>query len=78
MSIEAKILEVQLNDSSSIGLNWNLILKNLSAAAVYSGGTNYNKTTTYETNSIPQSATIITDGLTRNFYRGYLPGSFHF
>jgi MSHA type pilus biogenesis protein MshL len=67
VSIEAKILEVQLNDSSSIGLNWNLILKNLSAAAVYSGGTNYNKTKTYETTAIPQSATIITDGLTRNF-----------
>jgi len=30
VSIEAKIIEVQLNDSSSIGLNWNLLLKNLS------------------------------------------------
>jgi len=29
VSIEAKIIEVQLNDSSSIGLNWNLLLKNL-------------------------------------------------
>ncbi len=33
VSIEAKIIEVQLNDSSSIGLNWNMILKNLSVAS---------------------------------------------
>ena len=35
ISIEAKIIEVHLNDSSSIGLNWNLLLKSLS---VSSGG----------------------------------------
>lgn len=78
VAIEAKILEVQLNDSSSIGLNWNLILQNLSAAAIYSGGTNYNKTTTYETTAIPQSATIITDGLTRNFSGAISLASFTF
>jgi len=33
VSIEAKIIEVQLLDHSSIGLNWNLILKNLSFGA---------------------------------------------
>jgi general secretion pathway protein D/MSHA biogenesis protein MshL len=30
VSIEAKIIEVQLSDRSSIGLNWNLLMKNLS------------------------------------------------
>lgn len=29
VSIEAKIIEVQLNDYSSIGLNWNMLLQNL-------------------------------------------------
>jgi MSHA type pilus biogenesis protein MshL len=33
VSIEAKIIEVHLNDHSSIGLNWNLLMKNLTAAA---------------------------------------------
>ncbi len=37
VSIEAKIIEVQLNDHSSIGLDWNLLLKSLSVA-----GGNYN------------------------------------
>jgi hypothetical protein len=32
VAIEAKILEVSLDDSSSIGLNWNTILNNLSVA----------------------------------------------
>ncbi|MDR3088924.1 MAG: pilus (MSHA type) biogenesis protein MshL [Desulfobulbaceae bacterium] len=31
VSIEAKIIEVQLNDSSSIGINWNAVLSNFSA-----------------------------------------------
>jgi len=33
ISIEAKIIEVHLNDHSSIGLNWNLIMQNLSGVA---------------------------------------------
>jgi len=37
VSIEAKIIEVQLNDSSSIGLNWNMLLKNLTFGATYGG-----------------------------------------
>lgn len=37
VSIEAKVIEVQLTDSSSIGLNWNMLLKNLSVGASYSG-----------------------------------------
>ena len=32
ISIEAKVIEVHLDDRSSIGLNWNLLLKNLSVA----------------------------------------------
>jgi type II secretory pathway component GspD/PulD (secretin) len=36
--IEAKIIEVQLNDSSSLGINWNLLLSNLSF-----DGLNYSK-----------------------------------
>lgn len=35
VSIEAKIIEVHLNDNSSIGLNWNMLLKNLSVGASY-------------------------------------------
>ncbi|HIP39138.1 MAG TPA: hypothetical protein EYG88_07140 [Desulfocapsa sulfexigens] len=37
VSIEAKIIEVQLSDHSSIGLDWNLLLRSLSVA-----GGNYN------------------------------------
>ncbi len=37
VSIEAKVIEVQLTDSSSIGLNWNMLLKNLTVGASYSG-----------------------------------------
>ncbi len=40
VSIEAKVIEVHLSDSSSIGLNWNLLLSNLSAA----GGGVFTKT----------------------------------
>lgn len=47
VSIEAKILEVQLDDSSSIGLNWDLILNNLSVSSgSLIGSRTYNKTTT--------------------------------
>lgn len=40
VSIEAKIIEVQLSDHSSIGLDWNLLLKSLSVAG---GNYNFNK-----------------------------------
>jgi general secretion pathway protein D/MSHA biogenesis protein MshL len=33
VAIEAKIIEVRLNDSSSIGINWNNVLQNFSAIA---------------------------------------------
>ncbi|MCI5225161.1 MAG: hypothetical protein D3918_00540 [Candidatus Electrothrix sp. AX2] len=42
--IEAKIIEVQLQDSSSLGINWNTLLGNLSfAGASLSGSSSYNK-----------------------------------
>ncbi len=52
VAIEAKILEVTLDDSSSIGLNWNTILTNLSVAGgTLSGGKTYSKTKTNSTDS---------------------------
>lgn len=52
VAIEAKILEVQLDDSSSIGLDWNLILKNLSVASgSLTGGKTYSNTNTNTTDS---------------------------
>lgn len=52
VAIEAKILEVSLDDSSSIGLNWNTILSNLSmAGASVSGAKTYSKNETDSTNS---------------------------
>lgn len=68
ISIEAKVIEVQLNDSSSVGLNWNLILKNLSVAGgQYSGSKTYAKSNLFDSSAIPSAATIISDGLTRNY-----------
>ncbi|MFH0784642.1 MAG: hypothetical protein V2B20_22175 [Pseudomonadota bacterium] len=47
VSIEAKIIEVQLTDSSSIGLNWNTILSNLSVTGgTLSGAKTYSNTKT--------------------------------
>jgi general secretion pathway protein D/MSHA biogenesis protein MshL len=45
ISIEAKIIEVELSDSSSIGLDWNLLFKNLSVNANYSGSRSRDDTT---------------------------------
>lgn len=61
VAIEAKILEVTLDDSSSIGLNWNTILSNLSmAGATLSGSKTYSKSKTDNTdssNSLSDTAT---------------------
>jgi len=44
VSIEAKILEVHLDDHSSIGLNWNQLLENLSVAGgIGTYGKSYNR-----------------------------------
>lgn len=61
VAIEAKILEVQLDDSSSIGLNWHKILTNLSViGAQLSGGTTYAKTDTDSENSAATQSNINT------------------
>ena len=50
VSIEAKIIEVHLDDHSSIGLNWNLLLQNLSVlGGQYTFGETQNKTWDDET-----------------------------
>ncbi len=52
ISIEAKIIEVQLDDYSSVGLNWNAILENLSVAGgTASGSRTYNNTKTNSTDN---------------------------
>lgn len=67
VAIEAKILEVQLDDSSSIGLDWNLLLKNLSVASgSLSGGKTYSNSTTNRTDSAngKSNNSTITDTVT--------------
>ena len=72
VSIEAKIIEVHLNDYSSIGLNWNLLLKNLSVAdgllgysntrTKTSGSGNYGSQDWMETNSNQGTWSSSSDG----------------
>ncbi|CAK8714812.1 MAG: type II and III secretion system protein [Candidatus Electronema aureum] len=50
--IEAKIIEVQLNDSSSLGVNWNMLLQGLSL-----DGIRYGKMKTYNRDSGEDSGT---------------------
>jgi general secretion pathway protein D/MSHA biogenesis protein MshL len=59
VSIEAKIIEVHLSDHSSIGLNWNMLLKNLSVA---SGQATFGQNRLQETSNT--AATLITNSLT--------------
>lgn len=67
VSIEAKIIEVQLTDSSSIGLNWNTILSNLTfSGAALTGTRTYDNTKTDTsdlTNSL-NNTNVITDSRT--------------
>lgn len=66
VSIEAKILEVQLDDSSSIGLDWNLLLKNLSVASgQLSGSKTHTKDTTETTTSAATLSRATNDSRTR-------------
>jgi len=60
ISIEAKIIEVQLDDHSSVGLNWNQILENLTFGANASFGTTYQKETP-STNSSETTNSISSD-----------------
>lgn len=50
VAIEAKIIEVQLRDESSIGLDWNRILENLNVSGGFQGGDTYSKNTTTDRN----------------------------
>jgi MSHA type pilus biogenesis protein MshL len=56
ISIEAKIIEVQIDDHSAIGLNWNQLLNSLSVAGGQAAlGQTYNKTSTDGSNSASSS-----------------------
>lgn len=68
IAIEAKIVEVQLDNHSAVGLDWNMILQNLSVSAgSLSGGKSYSKVSSFNSSEIPSAATIISDGLTRGY-----------
>lgn len=80
--IEAKIIEVQLNDSSSLGINWNQLLSGLSFDGMrYGKSSYYNRDngesttsesstsysdTTTKTNSTSSSSTYGTDGTAKD------------
>ena len=65
VSIEAKILEVQLDDSSSIGLDWNLLLRNLSVTTgQLSGSKTHSKDTTETTTSATTQSRTLNDSRT--------------
>ncbi|MGR0481906.1 MAG: hypothetical protein ACTFAL_11045 [Candidatus Electronema sp. V4] len=53
--IEAKIIEVQLSDSSSLGINWNMLLENMSFNGLY-----YGKNKTYNRDSGDENTTSAT------------------
>ncbi|MFT5728864.1 MAG: MSHA type pilus biogenesis protein MshL [Desulforhopalus sp.] len=58
ISIEAKIIEVQLDDHSSIGLNWNTIFENLSiGAGLASGSRTYDNIKTNNTSNSTTNTT---------------------
>jgi general secretion pathway protein D/MSHA biogenesis protein MshL len=46
VTIEAKIIEVQLEDSSTLGIDWNLLLQSLSFGGSMALGKSYNRDTT--------------------------------
>ena len=63
--IEAKIVEVQLRDNSSLGINWQTLLKNLSVAPAYLlGETSYGKTTNEGSDSSKSSSINYDDSTT--------------
>ncbi len=68
ISIEAKIIEVQLSDHSSIGLNWNMILENLSAVdgSFYEVGKNRSRTISRNNSNSDTYSLSSTDSRTRN------------
>ena len=60
VTIEAKIIEVQLEDSSTLGIDWNLLLRSLSFGGSVALGKSYDKDTadtTDKNNSISRNIT---------------------
>jgi len=67
VAIEAKIIEVQLMDHSSIGLNWNLILSNLSLGAQLKLDRVRSDATTDTKSSVSTSNSSTTRGRNRTY-----------
>lgn len=65
VTIEAKIIEVQLQDNSTLGINWNLILKSMSFGGSLGISKDYSKSLTDNINSSITSSTDSTDTRTR-------------
>jgi len=75
ISIEAKIIEVQLNDQSSIGINWSSVLKNFSLKGVTqfgAGGQVY--PFTYSNDNVVGDKTYSADG--SSYTKTINPGQF--
>ncbi len=77
ISIEAKIIEVQMTDSSSLGIDWHLLLSNLSASGGITFSNSYKKdlSTQYNnsnssTNSISNQTGNTTDNSTSSTFDG--------
>ena len=65
IAIEAKIIEVQLKDNQSLGINWHVLLSNLNFGGGYLGGyTNYGKSTSegYSTGNSLTNTSLNTSG----------------
>jgi hypothetical protein len=73
ISIEAKIIEVQLDDHSAIGLNWNQIFENLTIGGSATINRSYSKTDTDSTNSslTTNRSNTITNTTTRTRDRAF-------
>ncbi len=61
VTIEAKIIEVQLEDSSTLGIDWNLLLRSLSFGGSVALGKSYDKDTADTTDRNNSISRIITD-----------------
>ena len=61
VTIEAKIIEVQLSDSSTLGIDWNLLLKSLSFGGSMGLGKSYQKNSTDTNDSSKSITNTITD-----------------
>lgn len=82
ISIEAKIIEVQLRDASSIGINWSSVLKNfnLNGIATFGSpiaGTDYGQVYPFIYNNDAKSGPITyTDDTKKSYFKTINPGQF--